>query len=76
MSFTCFELHSIDYVAENVGVSRIYHEAGAYFDNVTQKLQIPEPPKNKVQTVKVVYNYAPVPYFMLIQLQFLAYSFH
>ncbi|CAB4022538.1 uncharacterized protein LOC113677719, partial [Paramuricea clavata] len=36
-------------IAKNAGVSRLFNEAGAYFDNVTQKLQICEPPENKIE---------------------------
>lgn len=39
---------SIDSTTENVGVNRLFIEAGAYFDNVAQKVQISKPPQNKV----------------------------
>ena len=44
---------SIDLVVENAGVSRLFNEVGAYFDNVAQKLQISKQPKNKVSCNQV-----------------------
>ncbi|XP_028398534.1 uncharacterized protein LOC114522102 [Dendronephthya gigantea] len=38
-----------DLATENVGVNRLFLEAGAYFDNVAQKLQISKPPQNKIE---------------------------
>ena len=67
---------SIDHVAENIGVRRLFNEAGAYFDNATQKLQISEPPKNKVARLCIIVHFCAFVTISCLAVPWSTYSFN